>query len=94
MKILQKVLYISLTLVICLALRKGNIWLGFTPVFLILVSFNFNANLLWEIPLAVLFCNVLEIAFADEIRFLLYTLVLTATALISAVKPKKLFCFH
>ena len=93
MQILRKTFYIILTFIICLLLKNGRIWLGFAPMFLVFISFRFNINILWEIPLAVLFAGTLFLAFPDDIKLFIYVLLPVAAMLISVINPKKLFLF-
>ena len=61
---------------------------------LLVQQYRYGAySFLWEIPLAVLSCNVLEIAFAEDMKILLYGLILCGTVAVSAASPKRLFIF-
>lgn len=90
---MRKLLYIAITYVICYILKLDRIWLGFVPVMLAMLFFRIDSSFLWEIPLAVLSCSVLEIAFSDDIKILLYVLILCSTAAVSAASPKRLAIF-
>ncbi len=88
---MRKIIYIAITFIICSFLKLQNIWFGFAPVFLLMSFFKTEKNLLWEIPLAVMLCDVLLIVFSEELRMLIYILSLISTALISITSTRKLF---
>ncbi len=90
---MRKLFYLAITFVICYILKLDRIWLGFVPVMLAMLLFRVDSSALWEIPLAVLSCSVLEIAFAEDIKILLYALILCGTVAVSAASPKRLFIF-
>lgn len=90
---MRKLFYLAITFVICYILNLDRIWLGFVPVMLAMLLFRVDSSALWEIPLAVLSCSVLEIAFAEDIKILLYALILCGTVAVSAASPKRLFIF-
>ena len=90
---MRKLFYLAITFVICYILSLDRIWLGFVPVMLAMLLFRVDSSALWEIPLAVLSCSVLEIAFAEDIKILLYALILCGTVAVSAASPKRLFIF-
>lgn len=88
---MRKIIYIAITFIICYFLKLQNIWLGFVPVFLLMFFFKSDRNFLWEIPLAVMLCDVLLIVFSEDLRMLIYILSLVSTALISVASTRKLF---
>jgi len=88
---MRKIIYIAITFIICLFLKLQNIWLGFLPVFLSLSFFKIDKNFLWEIPLAVLLCDILLVIFTDDVRMLIYILAIASTGLVSLVSAKKLY---
>ena len=88
---MRKIIYIAITFIICYVLKLQNIWFGFVPVFLLMSFFKTDKNFLWEIPLAVMLCDVLLIVFSEELRMLIYILSLISTALISITSTRKLF---
>lgn len=90
---MRKLFYLAITFIICYILKLDRIWMGFVPIMLAMLFFRIDSSALWEIPLAVLSCNVLEIAFSEDIKILLYVLVLFATVAVSAASPKRLFIF-
>ncbi len=90
---MRKLIYIAITFVICYILKLGHIWLGFVPSMLAMLLLKFKSSVLWEIPLAVLSCNVLEIAFADDVRILLHILILCSTVVICFASPRRLYIF-
>ena len=90
---MQKLFYLAITFVICYLLKLELIWLGFVPVMLAMLFFRIESSILWEIPLAVLSCSVLEIAFVEDIKILLYVLILCSTIAVSAASLKHLFIF-
>lgn len=90
---MRKLFYLAITFAICYILKLDHIWLGFVPVMLAMLLFRVDSSALWEIPLAVLSCSVLEIAFAEDIKILLYALILCGTVAVSAASPKRLFIF-
>lgn len=85
-----KIIYIAITFFICFFLKLQNIWLGFVPVFLLMSFFKTDRNFLWEIPLAIMLCDVLLIIFSEDLRMLVYILSLISTALISIISTRKL----
>lgn len=88
---MRKIIYIAITFIICSFLKLQNIWLGFAPVFLLMSLFKFDRNFLWEVPLAVMLCDVLLIVFSEDLRMLIYILSLVSTVLISLTSARKLF---
>lgn len=88
---MRKIIYIAITFIICSFLKLQNIWLGFAPVFLLMSLFKFDRNFLWEVPLAVMLCDVLLIVFFEDLRMLIYILSLVSTVLISLTSARKLF---
>ncbi len=90
---MRKLFYLAITFVICYLLKLERIWLGFAPVMLAMLLLRIDSSALWEIPLAVLSCSVLQIAFADDIKILLYVLILCSTIAVSAASPKRLAIF-
>lgn len=88
---MQKIIYIAITFIICSFLKLQNIWLGFAPAFLLMSFFKFDRNFLWEVPLAVMLCDVLLIVFSEDLRMLIYILSLVSTVLISLTSARKLF---
>lgn len=90
---MRKLVYLAITFVICYILGLQRIWLGFAPAMAAMLLFRFGSSVLWEIPLAVLSCSVLEIAFADDVKALLQILILCSTVIISAASPKRLAIF-
>ena len=90
---MKKIMYIAITFAFCRLLRLEYIWLGFAPAFIAMLLFNFGKSVLWEIPLAVLSCNVLELAFSDDMRLLIHILILCGTIAVSAISPKRLVLF-
>lgn len=90
---MKKIIYIAITFAVCRFLGLGYIWLGFAPAFLAMLFFSFSKSVIWEIPLAVLSCNVLELAFSDDMRLLIHILILCGTIAVSAVSPKRLPLF-
>ncbi len=90
---MQKLIYLTVTFAVCSFFGLGRIWLGFTAVLLFMSLLRFEDSYLWEIPLAVLSCSVLEIAFHDDIKIVLQILVLFSTFFISLVSPKRLPIF-
>ena len=87
---MQKIIYVAITFVICNFLKIQNLWLGYISVFMLLSDLKFDRNILWEIPLALMLCDVLVIFFSDDIRMLVYVFSVTATTLISVFSPMKL----
>ena len=90
---MRKLIYFAATFALCSLFGLGRIWLGFTAVLLSMSLLRFEDSFLWEIPLAVLSCSVLEIAFQDDIKIVLQILVLFSTFFISLVSPKRLPIF-
>ena len=90
---MRKLIYFAITFVICYILGLWRIWLGFVPALLAMMLLKTESSLLWEIPLAVLSCNVLEIAFADDVKLLLHILILCSTVIISIISPRRLVIF-
>lgn len=88
---MRKIIYIAITFVICSFLKLQNIWLGFVPVFLLMSFLKIDRNFLWEVPLAVMLCDVLLIIFSEDLRMLIYILSLVSTVLISVTSARKLF---
>ena len=88
---MRKIIYIVITFIICYFLKLNNIWLGFVPVFLLMARFKIDGNFLWEVPLAVMLCDISFVLFSEDLRILVYILSLISTALISIVSAKKLF---
>ncbi len=88
---MRKIIYIAITFIICYFLKLQNIWLGFVPVFLLMSFFKTDRNFLWEVPLAVMLCDVLLIIFSEDLILLVYVLSLVSTALISITSTRKLF---
>lgn len=87
---MQKIFWIVLTFIFCYILKLGHIWAGFAPVMLCLTMFKFGKNIIWEIPLAVLCCDVLLLAFADDVKLFLQILILCSTAVFSIVQPRRI----
>lgn len=90
---MRKLIYIAITFCVCYMLGLWRIWLGFVPALLAMTLFKTDGSFLWEIPLAVLSCSVLEIAFADDMKILLHILILCSTVLISLLSPRRLVVF-
>ena len=90
---MRKLIYLTVTFAVCSFFGLGRIWLGFTAVLLFMSLLRFEDSYLWEIPLAVLSCSVLEIAFHDDIKIVLQILILFSTFFISLVSPKRLPIF-
>ncbi|MBQ8808567.1 MAG: hypothetical protein IJZ81_04605 [Clostridia bacterium] len=90
---MRKFVYLTITLCVCYILGLWHIWLGFVPALLAIGLFKIRYSFLWEIPIAVLSCSILEIAFADELKLLLHILVLFSTVIISLVSPRRLLVF-
>ncbi len=88
---MRKIIYIAITFIICSFLKLQNIWLGLVPVFLLMSFFKIDRNFLWEIPLAVMLCDVLLTVFSEDLRILVYILSLISAALISVASARKLF---
>lgn len=88
---MRKIIYIAITFIVCSFLKLQNIWLSFAPVFLLMSFFKFDRNFLWEVPLAVMLCDVLLIVFSEDLRMLVYILSLVSTVLISLTSARKLF---
>lgn len=87
---MRKLMCLAITFFICRAFGLGNIWLGFTSVLLLMSAFRFRASFLWEIPLAVLSCSVLQLAFADDIKIVVQILIIVTTIVTSYAAPKRL----
>lgn len=90
---MRKLIYLVITFCICYILGLERIWLGFVPALLAMMLFKTDSSILWEIPLAVLSCSVLDIAFADDVKILLHILILCSTVVISLVSPRRLVVF-
>ena len=90
---MRKLLYIIATFSACYIFGLGDIWLGFTSVLLLMSLFKFRDSFLWEIPLAVLSCSVLTLAFADDIKLVVQILILISTVVISYTSPRRLAPF-
>ena len=90
---MKKTVFIAVTFAICRLLKLEHLWLGVVPAMISIIFFRFSESVLWEIPLAVLSCSVLEIAFANDIKLLLQLLVLFGTAVIYFASPKRLMLF-
>ena len=90
---MRKLIYFAATFALCSLFGLGRIWLAFTAVLLFMSLLRFEDSFLWEIPLAVLSCSVLEIAFHDDIKIVLQILILFSTFFISLVSPKRLPIF-
>ncbi len=90
---MRKLIYLIVTFFVCRIFGVGNLWLGFTSVFLLMSLFRFHDSFLWEIPLAVLSCSVITIAFADDMKIATQILILISTVVISYASPKKLAPF-
>lgn len=89
---MRKLIYFATTFSVCHIFGLGNIWLGFTSAFLLL-SLKFHDEYLWEIPLAVLSCSVLIVAFSDDIKFVVQILILLSAVPVALATPKKLLIF-
>ena len=87
---MRKIICIAITFLVCYILKIHHLWIGFVPVYLILHPCKNEKSLLWEIPLALLLCNVLEMAFAEDATMLTYSFILSGVLLVSAFAPKKL----
>jgi len=87
---MRKIIYVAITFIICYLLNIHTAWLGFIPVFILISGFKIDGNFLWETPLALMVCDVLLIAFSEDINVLVYTVAIATTVLISIVSPKKL----
>lgn len=87
---MRKIICLAISFIICIFLDLKTVWLGFVPVFILLSYFKFDGNILWEIPLALMLCDVLLIAFSKDINVLVYTMAITTAVLVSIVSPKKL----
>ena len=79
---MQKLLYLIITFILCYILKLQHIWIVFVPILLLLVKFNFNAALLWEIPLCCLALGVMETAFYDDMVTLLRILIVCSAVII------------
>ncbi len=90
---MRKLVCFLITFAVCRIFGFGDIWLGFTPVLLLLSFFKFNDSFLWEIPLAVFSCSVLLLAFPEDIKAVLQIIILTSTALIAYTSPRRLAPF-
>ena len=90
---MRKLIYFSITFAVCRIFGFGDIWLGFTPILLLLSLFKFHDSFLWEIPLAVFSCSVLLLAFPDDIKTVLQILILLSTAIIAYTAPRRLAPF-
>ena len=90
---MRTLIYLTATFFICHIFGLGNIWLGFTPILLLFSFFSFKKSFLWEIPLAVLSCSVINLAFADDVKTVLQVMMLISTVIISYASPRKLPLF-
>ena len=90
---MRKLIYFVATFALSSLFGLGRIWLGFTAALLFMSLLRFEDSFLWEIPLAVLSCSVLEIAFHDDIKIVLQILILFSTFFISLVSPRRLPIF-
>lgn len=90
---MRKIIYLAVTYMICAVMGLGNIWLWFTPVLLSMLLFKIPNSIWWEIPIACLSFNILELLFEDDLKALLHILILCSTVIISVISPRRLFVF-
>lgn len=90
---MRKLLYFTATFSVCYIFGLEYLWLGFTSVLLLMSLFKFHDSFLWEIPLAVLSCSVLTVAFTDDIKIATQILILISAVPIAFVMPKRLLIF-
>ena len=90
---MRKLIYFVAAFAVCYIFGLGNIWLGFTSVFLLMSLLKFHDSYLWEIPLAVLSCSVLTVAFSDDIKIAAQILIIASAVPIAFVIPKRLLIF-
>ncbi len=90
---MRKILYIAATFPLCALFGLGEIWLGFTAVF-VLFSFNrAGRSLLWEIPMAVLACSIITDVFTDYMAECVKIIIPVSAVLIAYYFPIKLLLF-
>ena len=90
---MQKIIYLLITYPVCVILGVGHLWLWFAIVYSAMHLMKLPSSIWWEIPLAVLFCGVIELAFRDEISFVLRLCVLLGSMLTAYENPRKLLLF-
>ncbi len=90
---MRKFIYIATTFLVCHIFGLGNTWLAFTSALFLIAGFKIHDSFLWEIPLAVLSCSVLQIAFADDIKIVVQILILATTIIMAYIAPKRLLPF-
>ena len=90
---MKKILSLLLSFTICVILRATDIWILFTPVFLILSYPNISESF-WEIPFGVLITSILFIFLRDYMDALSSIFLVGASVIYAASKPKKLIVFY
>ena len=90
---MRKIICLAVTFISCLVLNTGSLWLWFTPIFLAMLAFDVPESAWWEIPLAVLFCSVINIGFKDNITTIMRVMIVLSSALIAYQNPGRLAVF-
>ena len=78
---------------VCHIFGLGNTWIAFTSALLLMTAFKLYDSFLWEIPLAVLSCSVLQIGFAEDIKVVVQILIIATTVVMAYIAPKRLVPF-
>lgn len=90
---MRKIICLAVTFIACWAVGIGSLWFWFTPVFLSMLAFDIPKSSWWEIPLAVLFCSVVEVGLRDDITIIMRVMIVISSALIAYQNPNRLAIF-
>ena len=90
---MQKLFSLGLSFLICLIFGISDVWIWFSISF-VLLSFPDMDESIWEIPLGAMAISVILAFCRDYTEVLTASLIIPASVIFAAAKPRKLLVFY